>query len=133
MLSYDVDWSIWFVIEGRYRRMNKKIIILYIIFVVSLMIGAGYTMTLLGCGIYAMDNAETMIVDISESDILWDEQDFYIIDPDGNRIPLGIDGNEVLDLTKHSRVLVKFKRYPAYGLYGGCDWFVDGIVKTPNP
>lgn len=97
------------------------------------MIGAGYTMTLLGCGIYAMDNAETMIVDISESDILWDEQDFYIIDPDGNRIPLGIDGNEVLDLTKHSRVLVKFKRYPAYGLYGGCDWFVDGIVKTPNP
>jgi len=101
--------------------------------IVAIIIGAVYAIAWVGCNVYAMENAETMIVDVSESDILWDEQDFYIIDPDGNRIPLGIDGNEILDLTKHSKVLVKFKRYPAYGLFGGSDWFVDGIVKTPNP
>ena len=86
------------------------------------------------CEMHSNENlVETRIVDVSESDILWDEQDFYILDPDGVRIPLGIDDNEILDLTKHSKILVKFKRYPAYGLYGGSSWFVDGVVKTPNP
>ena len=77
--------------------------------------------------------AETKIVDVSESDILWDDEDFYIIGPDGKRITLGIDGAEILDLTKHSKVLVKFKRHPPLGLYPGSGWFVDGVVKTPKP
>jgi len=111
---------------------DETIIVLFIIFIVAIITGAIYTMAWFGCTVYAMENAETMIIDVSESDILWDEQDFYIINPDGVRIPFGIDGNEVLDLTKHSSVLVKFKKYPAYGLYDGCDWFVDGVVKTPN-
>lgn len=85
------------------------------------------------CEDIAYENVETMIVDVSESDILYDETDFYIIGPDGERIPLGIDGNEILDLTRHSKILVKFKRYPSFGIYGGTDWFVDGVVKTPNP
>jgi len=86
----------------------------------------------IGCETTAIVNAETMIIDVSESDILYDDTDFYILDPDGNNIPLGINNNEILDLTKHSQVLVKFKRYPACGIYGGSDWFVDGVVKTPN-
>ena len=108
----------------------------------NILFGVGFTIfliILIGIAVYGLSmvssgmNAETMVVDVSESDILWDDEDFYILDPDGVRIPLGIDGNEILDLTKHSRILVKFKRYPAFGLYGGCDWFVDGVVKTPNP
>lgn len=110
--------------------MNDNFLILIII---SIAIAGGivavFGFSMIGSGL----NAETMVVDVSESDILWDEQDFYILDPDGDRIPLGIDSNEILDLTKHSRILVKFKRFPAYGLYEGSDWFVDGVVKTPNP
>lgn len=112
---------------------DKTIIVLFIILAVAIITGAIYAVVWVGCQVHSTINAETMVVDVSESDILWDETDFYILDPDGDRIPLGIDGNEILDLTKHSRILVKFKRFPAYGLYGGSDWFVDGVVKTPNP
>lgn len=111
---------------NRFEKLFAIGFIIFIAFIIGIAI-FGFSMVCSGM------NAETMVVDVSESDILWDEEDFYIIDPDGVRIPLGIDGNEILDLTKHSRILVKFKRYPAYGLYGGTDWFVDGVVKTPNP
>lgn len=113
--------------------MNKFEIIFGVGFTIFVVFVIGIATYVL-CEIHSNVNLiETMVVDVSESDIFWDEQDFYILDPDGTRIPLGIGNNEILDLTKHSRVLVKFKRYPAYGLYGGCDWFVDGVVKTPNP
>ena len=62
----------------------------------------------------------------------YDENDFYIHSPDGEKISLGVDGTEIIDLTQHSKVFVKFKKIPSFGLYGGTDWFVDGIVKTPN-
>ena len=55
------------------------------------------------------------------------------LDPDGNKITLGVDSGEILDLTKHSRVLVKFARYQPVLLSPGSGWFVDGVVKTPNP
>lgn len=83
------------------------------------------------CMTTSMTNAETMIISVNGSDIIFDENDFYILSPDGNKISLGVDKGEVLDLTKHSDVLVKFKRYPPFGIYGGSDWFVDGVVKTP--
>ena len=85
------------------------------------------------CDLASQLSVETQIIDVSESEILWDEHDFYIFDPDGNKITLGVDSGEILDLTKHSRVLVKFARYPPVLLSPGSGWFVDGVVKTPNP
>lgn len=40
---------------------------------------------------------------------------------------------KLLILRNISRVLVKFKRKPPVLLYPGSGWFVDGVVKTPNP
>lgn len=53
------------------------------------------------CELTSTLTEETKIVDVSESDILWDEDDFYVIAPDGEKITLGIDGGEIIDLTKH--------------------------------
>lgn len=79
----------------------------------------------------AVKNAETKIVNITNADIIIEDDDFYILSPDGKKISLGLSGGEVLDLTKHSEILVKIKRYPSWGLYGGSDWFVDGVLKKP--
>lgn len=79
----------------------------------------------------ATRNAKTKIINITDFDIIIDEDDFYIIAPNGDKISLRLSGGEVLNLTKHSEILVKIKMYPAWGLYGGSDWFVDGVVKKP--
>jgi len=91
------------------------------------------TIAFMFCNLYASMNVETQIMDLSESDIFYDEHDFYVFDPDGNKITLGVDSGEILDLTKHSKVLVKFKKEPSVFLYPGTGWYVDGVVKTPEP
>lgn len=110
--------------------MKEKLIYLGLIgFFTFIFFIVGFTFS----SLFAEVCSETKIVDVSESDIFYDNEDFYIIAPDGEKITLGIDGSEILDLTKHSRVLVKFKREPALGLYPGSGWYVDGVVKTPEP
>ena len=109
--------------------MNDKVVILGIFSLIAMVI---FMVAFAFCALASTLSAETQIIDVSESDILWDEDDFYIIDPDGNKITLGIDRGEIIDLTKHSKVLVKFKRYPPVLLSPGSGWFVDGVVKTPG-
>ena len=53
---------------------------------------------------------ETRIVEITEEDVFWDENDFYILNPDGDKTSLGLNKGEIIDLTKHSIVLVKFSK-----------------------
>ena len=83
----------------------------------------------IACETQSLMNVETTIVNATNSDIIIKNDDFYIEGPDGEMTKLGISNGEVLDLTKHSDILIKFKRYPPYGVYEGSGWFVDGVVK----
>jgi len=108
--------------------MNREGIIFG--FAIFALITGIFLFVLMVCQSLSEVNVETSVINVTNSDIVIRNDDFYIEGPNGKMVKLDISGGKVLDLTKHSDILIKFKRYPPVGIYRGRDWFVDGIVKT---